>query len=111
MSRILELVCLDSLNVFLNVYVGGSSSGKTVQLIHCNEFPRTTFAVTDSYHCLVADNSLDTIFSHLKPIYAAKKLQKIEAKGLRHEVNDKYIVKVAAVTYAASSKGIIVEVS
>lgn len=67
--------------------------------------------VDPSYLCLVADNTLDTIFTHLKPFYTPRKPLKVEAKGFRHEVKGKYIVKFASVTFSNTSKAIIVEVS
>ena len=83
---------------------------KLIHMLHSSEYPRTTFAVLDSMHCLVADNTLDTIFVQLKAFYAPRKGFKIEVKGQHYEVKQ-YSVKFGAITIGASSKGVIVEVS
>ena len=49
-----------------------------VHILHCTEYPRSTFAVMDSGNCLVADISFDIIMSHLKGFYTLRKGQKFE---------------------------------
>ena len=88
-----------------------NTQGKSVYFIHSSEYPRSTFTVLDpSYTCLVADNTLDSIFAHLKPFYTPRKGLRIESRGYRHEVKEKYVVKFASVTFSATSKAVIVEV-
>lgn len=97
---------------FLYFCDAGGSQNKFIYFIHSTEYPRTTFTVVDPpYVCLVADNTLDTIFTHLKQSYVPRKQLKVEAKGLRYEVRGKYIVKFGSVTFSNTSKSIIVEVS
>ena len=88
-----------------------NTQGKSVYFIHSSEYPRSTFTVLDpSYTCLVADNTLDSIFAHLKPFYTPRKGLRIESRGYRHEVKEKYVVKFASVTFSATSKAVIVEI-
>ena len=49
-----------------------------VHILHCTEYPYSTFAVMDSGNCLVADISFDIIMSHMKVLYAPRKGQKFE---------------------------------
>ena len=93
-------------------FLAPNTQGKLIYFIHSSEYPRSTFTVMDpGYTCLVADNSIDAIFSQLKPLYAVRKGQRVESRGYRHEVQDKYVVKFASVTFSAMSKAVIVEVS
>jgi len=59
--------------------------------------------------CVVAENSLDTIFAHLKQFYAPRKAQKIEAKGFHYKVKQ-YVVKFGSIVTGATNRGIVVEV-
>jgi len=52
-----------------------------VHVLHCTEYPRSTFVVMDSGNCLVADISFDIIMSHLKGFFVLR-------KGLKFEVHD-----------------------
>ncbi len=70
----------------------------------------TTFAVLDSNKCLIAENTLDSIFLHLKQFYGQRKGHKVDVKGLHYDLSDKYIIKIGSVVIGASNKGIIVEV-
>lgn len=80
-------------------------------LLHSTEYPRSSFTVLDpSYICLVADNTLDTIFIHLKNFYAPRKPLKVEARGFCREVKGRYLVKFASIQFGSTTKGIIVEV-
>ena len=99
-------------SLFSSFYHVAGSQNKFIYFIHSTEYPRTTFTVVDPpYLCLVADNTLDTIFTHLKQSYVPRKQLKVEAKGLRYDVKGKYIVKFGSVTFSNTSKSIIVEVS
>lgn len=80
-----------------------------MHILHSSEYPKTTFAVLDSMKCLVADNSLDTIFSHLKSFYTPRKAQKIEAKGFYYELKQ-YVVKFGSIVTGSTNRGIVVEV-
>ncbi len=91
-------------------YTGGGGPQKLVHMLHSSEYPLTTFAVLDSNKCLVAENTLDTIFLHLRQFYAQRKGHKVDVKGVHYDLNDKYIVKVGSVVIGSSNKGIIVEV-
>ena len=44
-----------------------------VHVLHCTEYPRSTFVVMDSGNCLVADISFDIIMSHLKGFFVLRK--------------------------------------
>lgn len=61
--------------------------------------------------CIVADNSLDTIFMNLRHFYApsVKKGLKIEVKGFHFELK-KYVVKFGCVVVGSTNRGIMVEV-
>ncbi|XP_064399969.1 mediator of RNA polymerase II transcription subunit 20-like [Halichondria panicea] len=89
--------------------LGGGGPQKLVHMLHSSEYPLTTFAVLDSNKCLVAENTLDTIFLHLRQFYAQRKGHKVDVKGVHYDLNDKYIVKVGSVVIGSSNKGIIVE--
>ena len=80
-------------------------------MLHSSEYPRTTFAVLDSMNCIVADNTLDAIFSNLRQFYApsAKKTQKIEVRGCNFDVQ-KCILKFGSIAIGSTNRGIIVEV-
>ena len=78
-------------------------------MLHSSEYPLTTFAVLDSSKCLVAENSLDTVFLHLKQFYSTRKGQKVDVKGVLFDVNE-YIVKLGSIVIGSSNKGIVVEV-
>ena len=80
-----------------------------MHILHSSEYPKTTFAVLDSMKCLVADNSLDTIFSHLKSFDTPRKAQKIEAKGFYYELKQ-YVVKFGSIVTGSTNRGIVVEV-
>ena len=82
---------------------------KQVHILHSSEYPKTTFAVLDSMKCLVADNSFDTIFAHLKSFYTPRKAQKIEAKGFYYELRQ-YVVKFGSIVTGSTNRGIVVEV-
>lgn len=84
-------------------------SQKVVFLIHSSEYPRTTFLVQENLLCLVAENSLDTIFANLKPFYPPRKQPKIEVKGKCYLVKQ-YAVKYGAVLVGSTNRGIVVEV-
>lgn len=83
-----------------------------IHMLHSSEYPRTTFAVLDSMNCIVAENTLDTIFAYLKQFYApsAKKGLKIEVKGYHFEVK-KYVVKFGPIVMGSTNRGIVVEVT
>ena len=55
-----------------------ANPAQMVHILHCTEYPRSTFAVMDSGNCLVADISFDIIMSHLKGFYVLRKGQKFE---------------------------------
>ena len=80
-------------------------------MLHGSEYPRTTFAVLDSMNCIVADNTLDAIFTNLKQFYApsVKKGVKVEVKGYHYEVK-KHIVKFGSIVIGSTHRGIVVEV-
>ena len=61
-------------------------------------------------NCMVADSSLDAIFSNLKAFFAPRKGLRIDIKGHYHEVQQ-YTVKFGSLLFGAISKGVIVEVS
>ena len=82
---------------------------RTAHLLHSSEYPKSTFLVLDNMSCLVADSSLDTIFSNLKSFFAPRKGLKIEVKGHYHEVQQ-YAVKFGSLLFGSTSKGVIVEV-
>ena len=82
---------------------------KTVLVIHSSEYPRTTFLILESLLCLVAENSLDTIFAHLKQFYPPRKQPKIEVKGKMFLVK-RYLVKFGAISIGSTNRGIVVEV-
>lgn len=82
---------------------------KIVYLLHSSEYPRSTFMLLDNAPCLVAENSLDTIFTHLKQFYAPRKQLKIEAKGQMYLVKQ-YAVKFGAISVGAGNRGFVVEV-
>lgn len=92
-----------------NHFLAAAGPAKQVHLLHSSEYPRTTFAVLDSMKCVVAENSLDTIFAHLKQFYAPRKAQKIEAKGFHYKVKQ-YVVKFGSIVTGATNRGIVVEV-
>ena len=95
--------------LFLSAVPNGQ--GKSVYFIHSSEYPRSTFTIIDpGYTCLVADNTLDSIFNQLKPFFTVRKGQRIESRGYRREVQDRYIVKFASVMFSTMSKAVIVEV-
>ena len=95
--------------VVVNFYLKFAGITKQVHILHSSEYPKTTFAVLDSMKCLVADNSLDTIFSHLKSFYTPRKAQKIEAKGFYYELKQ-YVVKFGSIVTGSTNRGIVVEV-
>ncbi len=98
--------------MYLFIAVPANGQGKSVYFIHSSEYPRSTFTVIDpGYTCLVADNTLDLIFNQLKPFFAVRKGQRIESRGYRREVQDRYVVKFASVMCSTMSKAVIVEVS
>ena len=70
----------------------------------------TTFAVLDSNKCLLAENTLDTIFVHLKQYYTQRKGHKVDVKGVHYDLDDKYIVKIGSIVIGSMNKGIVVEV-
>ena len=107
----LSFTNFQSLSLLILYFSATNTQGKSVYFIHSSEYPRSTFTVLDpSYTCLVADNTLDSIFAHLKPFYTPRKGLRIESRGYRHEVKEKYVVKFASVTFSATSKAVIVEV-
>lgn len=67
-------------NTSLQYYTSFSAANpaQMVHILHCTEYPRSTFAVMDSGNCLVADISFDIIMSHLKGFYVLRKGQKFE---------------------------------
>ena len=79
-------------------------------MMHSSEYPRTTFLVLESLLCLVAENSLDTIFAHLKQFYPPRKQAKIEVKGKMFLVKQQYLVKFGAISIGSVNRGIVVEV-
>ena len=87
----------------------GTMGQKTVLVIHSSEYPRTTFLILESLLCLVAENSLDTIFAHLKQFYPPRKQPKIEVKGKMFLVK-RYLVKFGAISIGSTNRGIVVEV-
>lgn len=89
--------------------IGIPGSQKVAFLIHSSEYPRTTFLILESLLCLVAENSLDTIFSHLKQFYPPRKQPKIEVKGKCYHVKQ-YTVKFGAISVGSTNRGIVVEV-
>lgn len=105
---------VSSLFIFLILLLSLSASSaqsKFIYFIHSTEYPRSTFTVVDpSYLCLVADNTLDTIFTHLKSCYTPRKQLKVEVKGNRYQVKGRYIIKYGSVMFSNTSKAIIVEV-
>jgi hypothetical protein len=89
---------------------GASSQSKFLYFIHSNEYPRTTFSIVDPpFTCLIADNTLDVIFNHLKSFYIHRKQLKVEVRGYRYTVQDKYIIKFGSVTFGTTTKVIIIE--
>lgn len=90
--------------------VGNAAPPKAVHLLHGSEYPKSTFLVLDTVmNCMVADASLDAIFSNLKAFFAPRKGLKIEVKGHHHEVQQ-YAVKFGSLLLGATSRGVIVEV-
>ena len=59
--------------------------------------------------CLVAENTLDTIFAHLKQFYPPRKQPKVEVKGKLYLVKH-YVVKFGAISISSANRGIVVEV-
>ena len=83
---------------------------RTVHLLHSSEYPKSSFIVLDTFvNSMVADSSLDAIFSNLKAFFAPRKGLRIEVKGQYHEVQQ-YTVKFGSLLFGATSKGVIVEV-
>lgn len=78
-------------------------------VIHSSEYPRSTFLILDNLLCLVAENSLDTILSHLRQFYPPRKQPRIEVKGKIYLVKQ-YAVKFGAISMGSVNKGIVVEV-
>lgn len=78
-------------------------------LIHSSEYPRTSFLVLENLLCLVAENTLDTIFAHLKQFYPPRKQPKVEVKGKSYLVKH-YLVKFGAISISSANRGIVVEV-
>lgn len=90
-------------------HTGASSQNKFIHVLHSSEYAQTTFAVLDPNKCLVAENSLDTIFLHLKQFYTTRKGQRVDVKGTLFDVRG-YIVKLGSIVIGTSNKGIVVEV-
>ena len=88
---------------------GTPGAPRLANVIHSSEYPRSTFLILDTLLCLVAENSLDTIFSHLKQFYPPRKQPKIEVKGKVYLVKQ-YAVKFGAISMGSVNKGIVVEV-
>ena len=63
----------------------------------------------NSLLCLVAENTLDTIFVHLKQFYAPRKQPRIEVMGKFYFVKQ-YMVKFGAISIGSTNRGIVVEV-
>ena len=84
---------------------------KLIHMLHSSEYPRTTFAVLDSMNCIVADNTLDSIFMNLRQFYApsTRKGLKIEVKGYHFEVK-KYVIKFGSIVIGSTNRAIVVEV-
>ena len=78
-------------------------------VIHSSEYPRSTFLILESLLCLVAENSIDIIFTHLKQFYPPRKQPKIEVKGKMCNVKE-YVVKYGAISIGSVNRGIVVEV-
>ncbi|CAI8031669.1 Mediator of RNA polymerase II transcription subunit 20 [Geodia barretti] len=78
-------------------------------VIHSSEYPRSTFLILDNLQCLVAENSLDTILSHLKQFYPPRKQPRIEVKGKIY-LAKQYAIKFGAISMGSVNKGIVVEV-
>ena len=89
--------------------VGSPGVQRIAYVIHSSEYPRSTFLILDNLLCLVAENSLDTIFSHLKQYYPPRKQPKIEVKGKMYRVKQ-YVVKYGAISVGSVNRGIVVEV-
>ena len=81
-----------------------------VYLLHSSEYTRSSFLLVDSGTCVVAENTLDTIFGHLKLFYVPRTQLKTEAKGQLYTVKEKYAVKFGAISVGGGSRGIVVEV-
>ena len=79
-------------------------------VIHSSEYPRSTFLILDNLQCLVAENSLDTILSHLKQFYPPRKQPRIEVKGKVY-LAKQYAIKFGAISMGSVNKGIVVEVT
>lgn len=103
------LVVVFNLLLFVCNLLTAAGITKQVHILHSSEYPKTTFAVLDSMKCLVADNSFDTIFAHLKSFYTPRKAQKIEAKGFYYELRQ-YVVKFGSIVTGSTNRGIVVEV-
>ena len=79
-SRVNTLVSneIHSYNNYKTCLLSAANPAHIVHILHCTEYPRSTFAVMDSGNCLVADISFDIIMSHLKGFYVLRKGQKFE---------------------------------
>ena len=88
--------------------MGGAQ--RLANVIHSSEYPRSTFLILENLLCLVAENSLDTVFTHLRSFYPPRKQPRIEVKGKICLVKQ-YAVKFGAISMGSASKGIVVEVS
>ena len=77
--------------------------------MHNTEQPLTSYAITDSGICLVADTVFDGMMQRLKTFYTPRKSSRIEAKGQRYELGD-FVVKLGVISIGAHSRGIIIEV-
>ena len=82
---------------------------KLIHIMHNTEQPLTSYAITDSGICLVADTVFDGMMQRLKTFYTPRKSSRIEAKGQRYELGD-FVVKLGVISIGAHSRGIIIEV-
>ncbi|CAD5117622.1 DgyrCDS6377 [Dimorphilus gyrociliatus] len=84
---------------------------KVINNVHDTEYPASTFSFVENGPHLVADNTLDMLFAKMDSFYAPKKNFKIEAKGVRYELND-FLIKVGSVIIGqnTSVKGILLQI-